>query len=150
MRESGGSTWTATRERNWVDYGDVCSVPGCGVLFEDEGYLIDITVLTSPGEEGYAEVTQQLCQHHYEEIAPKLMALGFKSHNHHGTNLLDAEDECGGYGKCPHPVEYGPELVVPSEPSQTAEQGANTAPGSVHIGPADSADKHVSAEPGGR
>lgn len=110
-------TWTQARERTWPDDGDVCSVTGCTTGFDDLGYLIDVTVLTSPGEEGYAEVTQWFCQEHYEEIAPKLMALGFKSHSHHGTNLLDAEDDCGGYGKCPHPVEYGPELVVPMEPT---------------------------------
>jgi hypothetical protein len=108
--------WTVERKRIYADDGDVCSVPGCGVGFDDLGYLIDVTVLTSPGEEGYAEVTQWFCQEHYEEMAPKLMALGFASHNHHGTNLLDAEAECGGYGRCPHPVEYGPELVVPVEP----------------------------------
>lgn len=91
----------------------VCSYPGCQTLGDDEGWptLIHITVLTSPGEEGYAEVTQALCEEHYEIVAPALMALGFKSHNHHGTNLLDAEAECGGYGKCPTPAEYGPELV---------------------------------------
>lgn len=100
---------------------DVCSVEGCGRTGDDEGWptLIYITVLTSPGEEGYAEVTQAFCQEHYEEVAPALMALGFRSHNHHGTNLLDGEDECGGYGKCPTPAEYGPELVQP----QAAQSG---------------------------
>lgn len=97
------------------DEDHICSVPGCGVTQEDLGYLIYITVLTNPGNEGYAEVTQALCQQHYEKAADVLMELGFKSHNHHGTNLLDAEAECGGYGKCPHPAEYGPELVQPQE-----------------------------------
>lgn len=92
---------------------DACSWPGCKVEFWEQGYRIYITVLTSPGEEGYAEVTQAFCQEHYEFTARVLMSIGFKSHNHHGTNLLDAEDECGGYGKCPTPAEYGPELVQP-------------------------------------
>lgn len=111
----GRTVWTVPRKQTWPHDGGVCSVSGCGVTFEDQGYLIDITVITSPGEEGFAEVTQWFCQDHYDSIVPKLMALGFKSHNHHGTNLLDAEADCGGYDKCPHPVEYGPELVVPSE-----------------------------------
>lgn len=94
---------------------DVCSVYGCGRVAADEGWpsLIYITVLVSPGEEGYAEVTQAFCQEHYETTAYALMALGFKSHNHHGTNFLDAGRECGGYGQCLTPAEYGPELVQP-------------------------------------
>lgn len=115
----GQSIWTVEREHTWPTNGDVCSVSDCEGSFDDLGYLIDVTVLTSPGEEGYAEVTQWFCQDHYEEIVPKLMALGFKSHNHHGTNLFDAEKDCGGYGRCLHPVDYGPELVVPFEPGPT-------------------------------
>lgn len=102
---------TAPWDGQWRD-DDRCSK--CGVVgWEEDGYLIYITVLAHPGEEGYVEVTQALCQRHYEEVAPVLLSLGFKSHNHHGTNLLDAEDECGGYGKCATPAEYGPELVSP-------------------------------------
>lgn len=93
-----------------------CSVGDCTTTAADEGWstLIHITMLTSPGEEGYAEVTQAFCQAHFEVVVPALQALGFKSHNHHGTNSFDAEDECGGYGKCQTPAEYGPELVVHS------------------------------------
>lgn len=109
--------WTTERpDGPWASDDDICSVPDCGIGYNDLGYLIDITVLTSPGEEGYAEVTQHFCQSHYEEIAAKLMALGFVSHNHHGTNNLDDENACGGFGKCKHPIEYGPELVVNQEP----------------------------------
>lgn len=92
----------------------VCSEPGCGRTANDEGWptLIYLTVLTSPGEEGYAEVTRVYCQEHFEIVARQLVSMGFGSHNHHGTNLLDAE-VCGGYGTCPMPAEYGPELVQP-------------------------------------
>lgn len=115
-RRSVLEVWTVERlGGSWPVEGGVCSVPGCGISFDDLGYLIDITVVTSPGEEGYAEVTQWFCQTHYEYMRNQLLSLGFGSHNHHGTNLLDAEDECGGW-TCPHPVEYGPELVVPFEP----------------------------------
>lgn len=102
----------------------LCSHPGCTVRNWDQGFpLIDITVLCSPGEEGYAEVTQLFCDEHYEEMAAALAALGFVSHNHHGTNLLDGDADwvdhrCGGYGKCPHEVEYGPELVVADPPDK--------------------------------
>lgn len=95
----------------------VCSRPGCGLHHWDDGApLTPFTVTVLPGEEGYSEVTQILCQEHNIEVAEALIALGFGSHNHHGTCTLDANafgTACGGYGKCPHPAEYGPEIVLP-------------------------------------
>lgn len=101
------------------DESHICSIPKCGRTAEDEGwpFLIYITVVTSPGEEGYAEVTQALCQRHYEQVAGALIRLGFGSHNHHGTNFLDDGVTCGGYATCPDPADYGPELVQPRENS---------------------------------
>lgn len=103
-----------------VDYDDedqVCSRPGCGRHhFDDGAPLCDFTILVAPGEEGYSEVTQVLCMEHSAEMVLALRLLGFSSHNHHGTCTLDAE-VCGGYGRCPTPAEYGPELVLPDNSS---------------------------------
>ena len=100
-----------------IDYDDetlACSYPGCGLHHWDDGApLCDYTVVTCPGEEGYAEVTQIFCMEHSQWVVDELLKLGFKSHNHHGTCGLPADDECGGYGKCAAPSEYGPELVQP-------------------------------------
>lgn len=82
--------------------------------WDDGAPLTDFTVTILPGEEGYSEVTQILCQEHNIEVTKVLIVLGFGSHNHHGTCTLDAQEQCGGYGKCPTPADYGPELVVPS------------------------------------
>lgn len=100
---------------------EVCSRPGCGFHHWDDGApLTPVKVEILPGEEGYAEVTQLLCQQHLVEVAEALINLGFGSHNHHGTNMLDSHAyaplgviDCGGYGKCSHPAEYGPEVVTP-------------------------------------
>ena len=90
----------------WSD-DHVCSI--CG---EDQGYTLSyVTVLMNPGEEGYAEVTMALCDDHSYEVAVRLQALGFQSHNHHGTNPL-ASDECEY--PCPLEAEYGPELIQPA------------------------------------
>lgn len=87
-----------------IDYDDetlACSYPGCGLHHWDDGApLCDYTVVTCPGEEGYAEVTQIFCMEHSQWVVDELLKLGFKSHNHHGS----------------YPVrirEYGPELVQP-------------------------------------
>lgn len=93
---------------------DSCSTLGCRRAVGDEYLpLTYITVVTCAGEEGYAEVTQALCSKHTQTVTEGLMDLGFKSHNHYGTNLLDAGAECGGFGHCGMPAEYGPELVQP-------------------------------------
>lgn len=94
---------------------DTCSWPGCERTAEDEGWptLIYIKVLTSPGEEGYAEVTQALCMSHADWVFYGLMGLNFASHNHHGTNPLVDHKTCSGYPDyaCGKEYEYGPELV---------------------------------------
>lgn len=99
-----------------VDYDDedqVCSRPGCGRHhFDDGAPLMDFAIVCAPGEEGYSEVSQLLCMEHSTDMVLALRALGFASHNHHGTCTLDAE-VCGGYGRCLTPAEYGPELVRP-------------------------------------
>lgn len=102
------------KQQQAAEEAEVCSRPGCGFHHWDDGApLTPVKVEILPGEEGYAEVTQILCQQHLVEVAVVLIELGFGSHNHHGTNILDLDLECGGYGKCPHDVEYGPEIVSP-------------------------------------
>lgn len=101
----------------------LCSVPGCGISGEDEewGLLLYIHVLTSAGQEGYAEVTQAFCEDHFAIVTDILRMAGFKSHRHGGINFLEEEEPtCGGYGKCPTPSGYGRELVQPKAPDHIA------------------------------
>ena len=90
----------------------VCS--WCGMT-EDEtewGSLFDVRVVTREGEEGFADVTQLLCDEHAIEVLEELKALGFKSHIHGGTNSLE-DMNCPGSGMivggvCPTPVDHDP------------------------------------------
>ena len=98
------------------DEDHVCSLPGCGAKAWDvDGCpLTYVTVVTQVGEEGYGEVTQVLCNYHLRMVLDGLMLLGFVSHNHHGTQMLDDYVVCGNCGnRCNHHTEYGPELVQP-------------------------------------
>lgn len=93
----------------------VCSRPGCGRRAWDDGIpLTYVRVVVLPGEEGYGEVVQALCDTHLQMMRHALMALGFVSHNHHGTQMLDRPDVCGGYSGCATPTRYGAELVQPA------------------------------------
>lgn len=90
----------------------VCSRIGCGRKAWDDGVpLTYITVVTQVGEEGYGEIVQALCNEHLAAMTQALKLLGFVSHNHHGTQMFDDDMLCGR--ECPHPTEYGPELVQP-------------------------------------
>jgi hypothetical protein len=64
---------------------------------EDNGYggLIDFRVITSEGEEGYANELRFVCQDHFEELSEALIDLGFGSHRHGGINFLE-DDKCPG------------------------------------------------------
>lgn len=107
---------TRTIPFNGVEDEDnhICSRPGCGAkAWENDGSLTYVTVVTRVGEEGYGEITQTLCDEHLVAMTHALMTLGFVSHNHHGTQMFGDESVCGGYRNCPHPTEYGPELVQP-------------------------------------
>lgn len=75
------------------------------------GILTPVQVVTAEGEEGYADVTQLLCNDDLEEVLAGLMALGFKDHRHGGINYLE-DDECKAtYGSAgcptPHDEEHG-------------------------------------------
>lgn len=68
--------------------------------------LVDITVITSVGEEGHAEVTRYVCDDHLVDILELLVDLGFSDHRHGGINFLE-DSECPGYAdmhKCPTPA----------------------------------------------
>ena len=98
-------------EVDWEDDTIVCSRPNCGRHNWDDGVpLTGIQVWVNESEEGYADITQIFCNQHFCETVDALMALGFVSHNHHGTQSFD-DRECRK--DCPCPVEYGPELVQP-------------------------------------
>lgn len=93
----------------------LCSFPNCGATAWDDGCpLTYVTVVTRVGEEGYGEITQALCNEHLITVTEYLMAIGFISHNHHGTQMFE-DESCGNCGStCPNPTEYGPELVQPN------------------------------------
>jgi len=60
-------------------------------------------------EEGYQRINQIFCEDCAIAKLEALMALGFKSHRHGSTNLLEDEN-CPGYNDmalCPTPEEYG-------------------------------------------
>lgn len=82
----------------------------CGRTENEVEYLIDITVTTADGEEGFAQVTQLLCENDYEHVLDTVIALGFVDHHHGGINFLEDLKCCGGknaYENCPTPSEYG-------------------------------------------
>lgn len=80
----------------------------CGKTEEENswGRMIDIRVITSEGEEGFADITMYLCDECFTPIQEGLMALGFKDHRHGSTDFLE-DMECPGWGKCPTPTKYG-------------------------------------------
>jgi hypothetical protein len=86
----------------------VCSRCGKPRSEDAHGILTDVQVVTADGEEGFADVTQLLCNEDLEEVLGGLRALGFKDHRHGGINYLE-DDDCPGWGKCPtpHDEEHG-------------------------------------------
>jgi hypothetical protein len=81
----------------------------CG-LSEDETdwlVLLDITVKTCIGEEGFSAVENLYCDECFSDVCDGLMALGFVSHRHGTTSSLEDMD-CPGaenYGTCPNPTD---------------------------------------------
>jgi hypothetical protein len=59
-------------------------------------WLTEITVETNPNEEGFDQVTRLYCEQHDGDTIKALTDLGFKSHHHGGTALLE-DRECAGY-----------------------------------------------------
>lgn len=102
-----------------VEHHDVvCS--RCGILEGDTEYgrLIDIRVVCQEGEEGFCDITQLLCDICMEAIRINLMELGFVSHHHGSTDLLDGEGFDGKrycvpnpYKKCPIPGPHGRQYI---------------------------------------
>jgi len=71
-----------------------------------------VTVITADGEEGYAHVTQLLCDKPdcFERVRAGVQALGFVTHHHGGIDYLEDTTCCGGvnaYKNCPHPTPGG-------------------------------------------
>lgn len=81
----------------------VCGVPESSTEFD---HLTDIRVIAAAGEEGFADITQLLCDEHLTLIAYALVRLGFKDHRHGGANFLEDPD-CPGasrFDDCPTPL----------------------------------------------
>jgi hypothetical protein len=88
---------------------DRCSV--CGMTESESGWgmFVDVRVVVAEGEEGFADITQLLCDEHLETVTKALMNLGFKDHRHGGVNYLE-DSTCPGENEmdaCPTPTEYG-------------------------------------------
>lgn len=62
----------------------------------DADYLTQVIVVTNPQEEGYDKVVRFFCDMHDAEAIEALEALGYQSHHHGGTALLqDQSCRCG-------------------------------------------------------
>lgn len=84
----------------------VCSI--CGD--PDGGILTDVRVIIADGEEGYADITQLLCEEHLILMQDELPKLGFRDHRHGGINFLEDPNCPGTTGSmhdCPTPTGYG-------------------------------------------
>jgi hypothetical protein len=102
-----------------------CSV--CGVSEDDTawGSLVDVRVVIADGEEGFADITQLLCDKHLEHMQIGLSDLGFKDHRHGSINYLEDESCSGAHGRmdnCPTPTEYGRVLVQVEGPVGLSER----------------------------
>lgn len=82
----------------------LCSICGIDEKESQWGMLVDFTVICARGEEGYADITQLLCDNCMPSTVHGLQALGFRDHRHGGINYLEDGSCCGGvnaFEKCP-------------------------------------------------
>lgn len=86
----------------------------CGVSEDDapDNYLVDITVIIANGEEGFADITQYLCDDCAPAIVLMLQNLKFMDHRHGGINYLEDPD-CMAVDQCKTPSEFGNYVVPP-------------------------------------
>jgi hypothetical protein len=88
---------------------DRCSV--CDLTGSQTGWgiLVSVRVVVAEGEEGFADITQLLCDDHFETVQEDLIRLGFQDHRHGGINYLE-DETCPGsvhMDECSTPTEYG-------------------------------------------
>lgn len=75
------------------------------------GPCVDVTVQVAYEEEGFSHVKKYVCNDHLIDMVDAFKALGFRSHHHGSTTLLE-DDTCPGYdhpSACPTPRGYGEE-----------------------------------------
>lgn len=86
----------------------------CGYT-EDDSFreygmpLTDAKVVVAYGEEGYSNIEKWVCGAHLAWLQDEFRRLGFVSHHHGSTTLLE-DPSCPGYetyGACPTPRGYG-------------------------------------------
>lgn len=77
----------------------VCSRCGMPEFESEWGRLLDVRVVVAEGEEGFADLTQLLCDKHAGEAIDALRRLGFRDHRHGGTNLLEDRACPGAQGR---------------------------------------------------
>jgi hypothetical protein len=87
----------------------VCSRCGVRESLTEFGHLIDIRVIIADREEGFADITQLICDTDIRILQIKLMELGFKDHRHGSIDFLE-DIECPGFedmDKCKTPTAFG-------------------------------------------
>lgn len=95
-------------------HNNKCSKCGKDAEETEWGTLLDISVITADGEEGFAYVTQLLCDTCFNTVLNAIVELGFVDHRHGGINYLEDMNCCNGikaYEKCPRPSEFGQYIV---------------------------------------
>lgn len=98
----------------WVDL--YCSHCGTHEGDTPNCSLVEVSVITAEGEEGFAYVTQLLCDE--ENCLPRVLGalhdLGFVNHHHGSIDFLEDPKCCNGrntYEDCPTPTGYGRHYV---------------------------------------
>lgn len=81
------------------DYYDITGIPEDAFTAD---YLIQVVVQTNLGEEGYDKVVRFFCDEHDHRAIVELQQIGYVSHHHGSTCLL--EDQSCSYDDCPHGV----------------------------------------------
>jgi hypothetical protein len=92
---------------------DWCGKTDTENLADGFGPLVDVTVMVANGEEGFSHLLKYACQEHLEWLTDEFAKLGFVSHHHGSTTLLE-DRTCPGYhtyGACPTPKGYGEEAI---------------------------------------
>lgn len=85
----------------------------CGMAEEDTewGKFFWVEVITEPGEEGFADIVQLLCERCWNVVIEVIKDLGFVGHHHGGIDFLEADCGPGAYHTCPIPNEQGQYFV---------------------------------------
>lgn len=97
-----------------ISHNNKCSKCGKDIEETEWGMFFDISVIVADREEGFAYVTQYLCDTCFDVMLDAIIELGFVDHRHGGINYLEDMNCCDGenaYENCPTPSKYGQYIV---------------------------------------